>query len=118
MYEQPVNQGAVAGTYSRSAAVVGPVGRWPTSILTRRASCPGNSFGCTFSGSAVPRGSANALDLTVTFSGSTCTFGHQHFDWRWRITTQAYERFMVRRRTSRNGRFLVCREQAVARFLR
>ena len=34
MYEQPVNQGAVAGTYSRSAAVVGPVGRWPTSILT------------------------------------------------------------------------------------
>jgi len=62
LYEQPVTLASSAGTY-----LAPPAGN--VTIDATGAVTGSSSTGCTFSGTAVPRGGVGVLDLTLTFGG-------------------------------------------------
>ena len=72
-YEQPVSLDAAAGTYS--ASVASSTG-WQSAVvtLTTSGALAGSGAGCSFSGTALPHGAVNVLDVTVQFHGGQCIF--------------------------------------------
>jgi hypothetical protein len=73
-YLQPANLAAAAGTFT--GLMGSAVGWQPTTItLSPTGTMAGTLPGCSFSGTAVPRGIVNVFDLTITFNGGSCVFG-------------------------------------------
>jgi hypothetical protein len=73
-YLQPANLAAAAGIFT---GLMGSAAGWqPTTItLSPTGILAGASSGCSFTGTAVPRGIVNVFDLTITFNGGSCVFG-------------------------------------------
>lgn len=73
-YQQPVALATVAGTYAGSAGTSQGF-QSVTFVLTSTGSIIGSATGCTFSGTAAPRGATAIFDVSVRFNGGLCLFG-------------------------------------------
>jgi Repeat of unknown function (DUF5648) len=74
IYQQPASLAATAGTYAGSAASSAGV-QSATVTVSASGAISGAVPGCSFSGTATPRGTVNVFNLTVKFNGGTCVFG-------------------------------------------
>jgi hypothetical protein len=74
VYDQPASLAAAAGTYSGQAASSAGIQNVVVTINAAGA-VSGAAVGCSFSGTATPRGSVDIFNLSVTFQGGACIFG-------------------------------------------
>ncbi|MEO8485085.1 MAG: hypothetical protein ABI585_01990 [Betaproteobacteria bacterium] len=71
-YDQPATLAALAGSYTGSLSSVGGQQLATMTIAAGGAVTGGTASGCTFAGTAAPRGSVNLYNVGVTFGGGTC----------------------------------------------
>jgi hypothetical protein len=75
-YEQPASLPAAAGTYS--GIVASTAGLQPIVLsLGTTGAISGFGAGCLFSGTVAPHGAVNVLDISISYSGATCSLGAQ-----------------------------------------
>lgn len=77
-YDQPASLAAVAGTFTGTGVSgTSPVQNVSVVVSTSGAITVPATLGCSASGTATPRpGGKNVLNLTITFSGTTCALGN------------------------------------------
>jgi hypothetical protein len=75
-YDHPANLAEAAGEYS-VALVMTTHGIEPSTLTISAAGAIGGTgaSGCTFTGTATPRGSVNLFDVSFTFGGGACLLG-------------------------------------------
>jgi hypothetical protein len=73
-YQQPASLASLAGSYAGSVA--SSVG-WgsATVAISANGTFIGSGPGCSFNGTASPRGSVNVFNLSIHFQGGQCLFG-------------------------------------------
>jgi hypothetical protein len=74
-YETAPSLTTIAGTYSGTAVSAGGYDSAMVTIASSGAITGSSGGGCTFSGTATPRSTGNAYDVSVTFAGGTCSNG-------------------------------------------
>lgn len=74
IYEQPASLLLTAGTYAGTAAT--SLGSQPVLLsISTAGAITGSASGCSFAGTATPRGSVNVFNVSIRFNGGLCQFG-------------------------------------------